>query len=144
MVDNLKLDVSDPSGAVAVGSPAVYEIRIKNRGANAAKDVNIVGLFSEGIEPEQAEGAMYSVADGRVSFKTVDIAAGSEVTLRIRAHAVQPGTHIFRAEVLCRDIEIKLAAEETTRFYKDDVTPDAGKPDQQTAGRGDAFKAPVR
>jgi uncharacterized repeat protein (TIGR01451 family) len=63
---DLKLDVSDPNGPVAVGSPAVYEIHIKNRGANAAKEVNVVGLFSDGIEPEQAEGAMYTVADGRV------------------------------------------------------------------------------
>src|SRR4029079_1331777 len=36
---DLKLDVSDPSGPVAVGSPAVYEIHIKNRGANLAKEV---------------------------------------------------------------------------------------------------------
>jgi uncharacterized repeat protein (TIGR01451 family) len=140
---DLKLDVADPSGPVAVGSPAVYEIHIKNRGANAAKDVNVVGLFSEGIEPEQAEGAMYTVADGRVSFKTMDVPAGRDVVLRIRTHAVQPGTHIFRAEVLCRDLEIKLAAEETTRFYTDDVTTDSGKPEKQ-AGRSDAFKSNVR
>jgi uncharacterized repeat protein (TIGR01451 family) len=141
---DLKLDVSDPSGPVAVGSPAIYEIHIKNRGASAAKDVNIVGLFSEGIEPEQAEGAMYTVADGRVSFKTIDVPAGRDIVLRIRTHAVQPGTHIFRAEVLCRDLEIKLAAEETTRFYTDDVTPDSGKPEKQAAGRSDAFKSTVR
>ena len=141
---DLKLDVSDPSGPVAVGSPAVYEIHIKNRGANAAKEVNVVGLFSDGIEPEQAEGAMYTVADGRVSFKTIDVPAGGDIVLRIRTHAVQPGTHIFRAEVLCRDLEIKLAAEETTRFYTDDVAPDSGKPEKQAAGRSDAFKSTVR
>jgi uncharacterized repeat protein (TIGR01451 family) len=141
---DLKLDVSDPSGPVAVGSPAVYEIHIKNRGASAAKEVNVVGLFSEGIEPEQAEGAMYTVADGRVSFKTIDVPAGRDVVLRIRTHAVQPGTHIFRVEVLCRDLEIKLAAEETTRFYTDDVTPEGGKPEKQAAGRSDAFKSNVR
>jgi uncharacterized repeat protein (TIGR01451 family) len=141
---DLKLDVIDPSGPVAVGSPAVYEIHIRNRGANSAKEVNVVGLFSEGVEPEQAEGAMYTVADGRVSFKTVEeLAAGHEVVLRIRAHAVQPGTHIFRAEVLCRDLEIKLAAEETTRFYNDDVSTEAGSSDKQ-AGRSEAFKTNVR
>jgi uncharacterized repeat protein (TIGR01451 family) len=141
---DLKLDVTDPSGPVAVGSPAVYEIRIRNRGANSAKEVNVVGLFSDGIEPEQAEGAMYTVADGRVSFKTIDVPAGGDIVLRIRTHAVQPGTHIFRAEVLCRDLEIKLAAEETTRFYTDDVAPDSGKPEKQAAGRSDAFKSTVR
>jgi uncharacterized repeat protein (TIGR01451 family) len=141
---DLKLNVSDPSGPVAVGSPAVYEIRIENRGASSAKDVNVIGLFSEGIEPEQAEGAMYTVSDGRVSFKTIgELPAGRDVTLRIRAHAIQPGTHIFRAEVLCRDLEIKLAAEETTRFYADDVSP-TGDAHEKQAGRGEAFKSTVR
>jgi uncharacterized repeat protein (TIGR01451 family) len=142
---DLKLDVIDPSGPVAVGSSTMYEIHIKNRGASSAKDVNVVGLFSEGIEPEQAEGAMYTVADGRVSFKAIeDLPAGRDVVLRIRAHAVQPGTHVFRAEVLCRELDIKLATEETTRFYNDDVTPDSGKPEKQSAVRGDAFKPTVR
>jgi uncharacterized repeat protein (TIGR01451 family) len=142
---DLKLDVSDPNGPVAVGSPAMYEIHIKNRGASSAKDVNVAGLFSDGLEPEQAEGAMYTVADGRVSFKTIEtVPAGGDIVLRIRAHAVQPGTHVFRAEVLCRDLDIKLATEETTRFYTDDVAPDSGKPDKQATGRSDAFKSTVR
>jgi uncharacterized repeat protein (TIGR01451 family) len=141
---DLKLDVLDPSGPVAIGSPAVYEIHIKNRGANSAKDVNVVGMFSDGIEPEQAEGAMYTVADGRVSFKTIeDLPPGRDAVLRIRAHGVQAGTHLFRAEVLCRDLEIKLSAEETTRFYTDDVSPD-GKPQKQAAGGSEAFRNPVR
>jgi uncharacterized repeat protein (TIGR01451 family) len=141
---DLKLEVVDPSGPVAVGSPAMYEIHIKNRGANSAKDINVVGMFSEGIEPETAEGAMYTVADGRVSFKTIDdLAPGRDVVLRIRAHAVQPGTHMFRAEVLCRDLEIKLAADETTRFYADDENPD-GKPQKQATGGSEAFKSTVR
>jgi uncharacterized repeat protein (TIGR01451 family) len=139
-IADLKLDVADPSGPVAVGSPAVYEIHIHNRGASTAKDINAVALFSEGIEPEQAEGAMYSVADGRVTFKTIDeLPAGRDVVLRIRTHATQPGTHVFRAEVLCRDLEIKLAAEETTRFYADDSPADADNSQKQATNRSDAF-----
>lgn len=123
---DLKLEVSDPSGPVAVGTPALYEIRVTNRGASAAKEVNIAAMFSDGVEPDQAEGAMYTVADGRITFRTIEeLPAGRDIVLRIRAHAVRPGTHIFRAEVQCRDAEIKLAAEETTRFYADDVTPQA-------------------
>lgn len=124
---DLKLEVSDPSGPVAVGDQAVYEIHVLNRGASAAKEVNVVGLFSEGLEPEQVEGAMYTVADGRVSFRTIDeLQAGREIVLRIRARATQAGTHVFRAEVLCKDLDIKLAAEETTRFYADEAAPENG------------------
>ncbi|MEX2308444.1 MAG: CARDB domain-containing protein [Pirellulales bacterium] len=141
---DLKLEVSDPSGPVAVGSPVVYEIHVANRGANTAKDVNIVALFSEGIEPDQAEGAMYTVADGRVSFRPIEeLPAGRDITLRIHAHALQPGTHVFRAEVLCQDAEIKLAAEETTRFYADEALPEADEAQQQATSRS-GFEAAVR
>ena len=137
---DLKLEVSDPNGPVAVGDEAIYEIRVKNRGASAAKDVNIIALFSDGVEPDQVEGALYTVADGRVSFRTVEeLPAGRQIALRIRAHAVQPGMHVFRAEVLCKDLEIKLAAEESTRFYADDL-PAEGGPEQQSAERSQQFE----
>jgi hypothetical protein len=136
---DLKLEVSDPSGPVAVGDDAVYEIRVQNRGASAAKDVNVIALFSAGVEPVHVDGAQYSVSDGRVSFRAIeDLPAGRQVVLKIRAQAVQPGTHVFRAEVLCRDLEIKLAAEETTRFFDDDA-PASNDPRQSSSG---AFQSP--
>lgn len=140
---DLKLQVSDPSGPVAVGEQAVYEIRVQNRGASTANEVNVVALFSEGIEPDQVEGAMYTVADGRVTFRTIEeLPAGREIVLRIRARAAQAGTHVFRAEVLCRDLEIKLAAEETTRFYAEDVLPEGGHTiSDQTSVITDGFQS---
>jgi hypothetical protein len=140
-IADLKLEVIDPSGPVAVGTQATYEIHVHNRGASAAKDINVVALFSEGIEPEQAEGATYTASDGRVSFRTIEeLAAGRDVVLRVRAHAVRPGTHVFRAEVLCRDLEIKLAAEETTRFYAEDAPINSDPSPKQASSRSDAFE----
>jgi uncharacterized repeat protein (TIGR01451 family) len=138
---DLKLEVSDPSGPVAVSSEAVYEIRVLNRGANTAKDVNVVAMFSAGIEPIHVDGAQYSVADGRVSFRAIDeLPAGRQVLLRIRAKATQPGTHVFRAEVLCRDLEIKLAAEETTRFFADDAATATSDAQSQQADSSSGFQ----
>jgi uncharacterized repeat protein (TIGR01451 family) len=132
---DLKLEVSDPSGPVAIGDAAVYEIRVLNRGASAAKDVNIAALFSAGIEPDQADGGQYSVTNGRVAFRPIDeLPAGRQAVLKIRAHAVQAGTHVFRAEVLCRDLEIKLAAEETTRFYADEAGTESRQADAASGG----------
>jgi hypothetical protein len=137
--------VSDPSGPVAVGEQAVYEIRVQNRGASAAKDVNIAALFSKGLEPEQVEGAMNTVADGRVTFRTIEeLQAGREIVLRIRAQATEAGTHVFRAEVLCRDLEIQLAAEETTRFYADEAAVDSSEPLQSTQSASQGFESATR
>lgn len=117
---DLKLDVTDPQGPLPLGDSALYEIRVRNRGKTAAEGINIVGLFSSGIDPVSVEGAQYTERDGRVIFHPIkSLPAGKEIVLRIRAKAVQAGTHIFRAEVSCQDLDIKLAAEETTRFFKD-------------------------
>lgn len=132
---DLKLEVSDPSGPVAVGEEAVYEIRVRNRGASAAEDVNVVGLFSAGLEPDVVDGGAYTVSDGRVAFRTISkLPAGQEIQLQIRARAMEAGTHVFRAEVLCRDLEIKLAAEETTRFYESQISHDSPAAPQAAVG----------
>jgi len=121
---DLKLQVSDPTYPVAVGEEAAYEIRVQNSGSSEAQQVTVAALFSEGIEPQTAEGAEHSIADGRVAFHTIEkIPAGGEVTLRVQARGVSAGTHLFRAEVICDGLEIKLAAEETTRFFADEVSP---------------------
>lgn len=138
---DLKLEVRDPKGPVPVGTEAVYEIRVKNRGTSSAEQVNIVALFSEGIEPFAVEGGEYSMADGRVSMKMIDrLSVGGEQVIRIRAKAISPGTHIFRAEVVCQDLEIKLTAEEMTKFYADEPV-DLGEPTRAASG-GDRFVYP--
>ncbi len=117
---DLKLDITDPQGARPLGETVLYEIRVHNRGTTDARGISIVGLFSEGIDPTEVEGAQNSVRDGRVTFHPIkSLPAGGEILLRIRAVASEVGTHIFRAEVVCQDLEIKLAAEETTRFFED-------------------------
>lgn len=125
---DLKLDVSDPKGPVATGEEIAYDIRVTNRGSNEARDVRVLGLFSHGIEPHHAEGTESAINDGRVAFATIDrLAAGEERVLTIHARAYEAGTHLFRAEVLCRDLDIKLAAEETTRFFNDEAIHVAGE-----------------
>ena len=132
---DLKLESSDPSGPVAVGSPAVYEIHIKNRGASSAKDVNVVGLFSEGIEPEQAEGAMYTVADGRVSFKTIeDLPAGRDVVLRIRAHAVSLARTCSGPKCSAATWKSSSRPRKPRGSTPTTSAPDSGKPEKQAAG----------
>ncbi|MEM1304966.1 MAG: hypothetical protein AAGG46_08715, partial [Planctomycetota bacterium] len=138
-VADLKLDVQDPKGPLPIGADAVYEVRVTNRGSNVAESVEVVALFSGGIEPQSVEGHHGNFSDGRVTLPTIErLAAGDEVVMRIHARAIEPGTHIFRAEVACRDLEIRLAAEEMTRFYNDDT----GLPGAARSAAADRFNSP--
>lgn len=138
---DLKLDVSDPKGPVPVGSEIDYEIVVTNRGRSTAEQVNVVGLFSAGVEPVAAEGGEATITDGRVGFRTIGaLSAGQKVRFKIRAKAGSAGTHLFRAEVLCRDLEIKLAAEETTRFFQDESTGGVGGVPIESASRASRFE----
>jgi uncharacterized repeat protein (TIGR01451 family) len=123
-VADLVLDVSDPSGAIAVGEDAVYEVRVRNRGNEAAEGVDVVAYFSDGVEPVSVEGRTPDVASGTVTFGTIPtLAAGKELVFKIHAKARQGGTHRVRVELECRSLGTKLTEEETTLFYADDAAP---------------------
>lgn len=138
---DLKLEVADPKGPVAVGKEAVYEVRVRNRGSNTAEQVNVVALFSEGIEPVRVEGGQHTIDNGRVAFRTIEsLPAGRDIVFTIRAVASQAGTHVFRTEVLCRELETKLAAEETTRYYLDQTPELDGADEFRAAATSEEFE----
>ena len=134
---DLKLEVSDPAGPVAVGEEAVYEIRISNRGTKSAESIQVSSYFSAGVEPVGVEGAQHKIGnDGQVLFRPIDsIQAGEHVVLKIRAKAGRPGNHIFRTEVQCPSLDTKLAAEETTLFYGSDLSIGTSQGTPRTAAR---------
>src|SRR5262249_37428358 len=133
---DLKLEVVDPQGPSAVGEEIVYEVHIRNRGTKAAENVDVAGFFSNGIEPVNAQGAGNQISPGQIVFKPIAVIGPlSEVVLRIKARADQPGNHVFRTEVSCPSVGAKLASEETTLFYGDGRTSEqriASRPTSQT------------
>jgi len=117
-IADLRLNVIDPSGAVPVGSDAVFAIEVHNRGSKSAEEVEIVAYFSRGVEPVSAEGAASRIAPGQVVFEKIPaLAAGQSLRLQIHAKAELAGTHVFRAEVYSKPIGARLISEETTHFY---------------------------
>jgi uncharacterized repeat protein (TIGR01451 family) len=140
---DLVLDVTDPQGPVPVGEEVLYEVTVKNRGARAAEDVEIVAFFSEGIEPVAVEGGAHELAEGKVAFETVaSIAAGEERVFKIKARAEQGGNHVVRTEVHCPSLDTSLAEEETTRFYKGDES--SAEPPMERANRPNPTRAGTR
>ncbi len=120
-VADLKLEIRDPQGPVAVGDDAVYEVTVRNRGTKSAEGVDMLAFFTEGLEAVRVEGALHEIGRGQVAFKTLpSLAPGAELVIKIHAKAEASGNHVFRAEVACQSPMLKLSAEETTLFYGDE------------------------
>ncbi|HEX3999069.1 MAG TPA: CARDB domain-containing protein [Pirellulales bacterium] len=133
---DLKLDVTDPAGPIAVGDEMVYELRVRNRGTKSAESVGVVAYFSEGIEPISAEGGTHDIANGVVAFRPLaTLAVGGEVVYRIHARADKHGKQVFRAEVECGELSTKLVSAEETMIYPNDGGSDLQSGNQAIARR---------
>lgn len=132
-IADLVLTVADPKGPLPTGEMVMYEIRVRNRGSRAAKGINLVMQFSEGIEPHDANGVDHRIVPGQVLFSPIpQINPGQEMAFKVNAQAFQAGTHIFRAQLTCEDSDAREIAEGTTRFFGEDLTP----PPTATANAG--------
>ena len=147
---DLRLTVLDPVGPVALGTEVAYEIKIENRGTKAASNINVVGYFSEGIEPNSIQGWQGQVEVGQVILETIPrISAGQSVNVKVMAQASRSGNHVFRAELDSDDMstKTKLAVEEWTVFHDEGRELQMGPADEQLqqAGRPDDLPLePVR
>jgi uncharacterized repeat protein (TIGR01451 family) len=117
-IADLKLEVRDPQGPIAVGDEASYEVRIHNRGTKAAEGVDLAIFFSEGLEAVSADGGPHDIGPGQVIFQPIAaLAPNDTAVIHVRARAEAAGNHVFRAEVVCESLDTKLATEEATHFY---------------------------
>jgi uncharacterized repeat protein (TIGR01451 family) len=128
-IADLKLEVRDPTGPIPVGDEAAYEVRIHNRGTKAAEGIDLVVFFSEGLEAISAEGGEHDIGAGQVIFRPLaTLPAGETAVFHVRARAEQGGNHVFRAELTCASVDVKLANEEATHFYGELRRPTADRP----------------
>jgi uncharacterized repeat protein (TIGR01451 family) len=120
-VADLVLEVEDPRGPLPTNKNVPYIVTIRNRGSRAAKQVELVMQFSEGIEPNSAAGHQHRIVPGQVLFSPIEVVEpGQEVSFEITAAAHQQGTHIFRAQLTCNDSDSREIAEGTTRYFSSD------------------------
>jgi uncharacterized repeat protein (TIGR01451 family) len=123
-IADLVLTVADLKGPLPTGEKVPYTIKIRNRGTKAARGVDVVMQFSEGIEPHSAKGLEHRIAPGKVTFSPISkIDPGQEVSFEVTAEAYKSGTHIFRAQLTCKDSDSREIAEGTTRYFGDAVAP---------------------
>jgi len=117
-VSELKLIVNDPSGPAPTGQEVAYEIQVMNRGSRAAKNVKILMQFADGVEPTELAGGQGKLVPGQVVCEPLpELAAGEQVTLKVKAKAAKIGTHRYRVEVTSGEEEARLVSEGTSRFF---------------------------
>ena len=131
-VADLVLAVKDPRGPLPTGEEMTYEVTIKNRGTKAAENVELIGIFPEGMLPISAAGGpRFRVDRGQIVFEPISaLEPGQQMIVKVNAKALLTGNHVFRAVLQCRDLDTRIATEESTRFYGDDIRVDhtAGRP----------------
>ena len=137
-VADLVLSVADLKGPLPTGEEVPYTIKIRNRGSKAAKGVNLVMHFSDGIEPQSAKGLEHQIGPGKVIFSPITrIDPGQEMTFEVLAEANKSGTHIFRAQLTCEESDSHEVAEGTTRYFGDAIDPSTMSNESRSANTQD-------
>ncbi|WP_437204373.1 hypothetical protein [Planctomicrobium sp. SH664] len=116
---SLALQVKDLEDPVEVGSETVYEVRVKNEGSAAARNVALGCELPAGMSFVSAEGPVEFRAErGSVLFRSIpELGAGQSVTFKVKVSAAAPGSLRFRALLTSESVGEPLAAEEMTKFY---------------------------
>ena len=138
------LSVQDPKGPLPTGEETEYQITVQNRGSRAAKSVELLMQFSEGIEPSKATGLQNRIVPGQVIFAPIaQIDPGQSMTFQVTGVANKRGTHVFRAFLSCDESDSREVAEGTTKFFGDEFEVESNRSSataKQTSGGSNAFK----
>ncbi len=127
-IADLVLSVQDPKGPLPTGEETEYEITVQNRGSRAAKGVELLMQFSEGIEPSKATGLQNRIVPGQVIFAPIaQIDPGQSMTFQVTSIANKRGTHVFRAFLSCDESDSREVAEGTTKFFGDEFEVESNR-----------------
>jgi uncharacterized repeat protein (TIGR01451 family) len=120
-VCNLYLEVIGLSGTIEVGSETTYEIRVINRGSQAATNVVIQAAAPAGMTPLEADGPVQHEITGReVIFEPIGrLAPRADAGFQIRVRGDRAGDMRFAVELHCDQLDRSLKKEESTRVYAD-------------------------
>lgn len=131
---DLVLSVESPKGPLPIQEPVTYILRVKNRGTNVGKQIQLAMQFSEGIEPVNASGLSFTTEPGEITFQAIEsLEVDQELTIRVQAMASISGNHRFRAVLTCDDPVSEEIAQGTTRFYGDEILSAGQEPGRRNA-----------
>jgi uncharacterized repeat protein (TIGR01451 family) len=120
-VCNLYLELIGVNGTVEVGSETTYEVRVINRGSQAATNVLIQAEAPKGMTPLNAEGPVnYEINGQEIVFEPIArLAPRADAGFQIRVRGDRAGDMRFSVELHCDQLDRSLKKEESTRVYAD-------------------------
>jgi uncharacterized repeat protein (TIGR01451 family) len=118
---NLVVKIADRDSAIEVGKPAVYEIKVTNRGSAPATGIQVQATIPDGMAPAQARGPTQHRLEGRqVIFASLPkLGPQGEAVYYVTALAQAQGDQRFRALVMSDQETAPIAREERTYVYHD-------------------------
>ncbi len=120
-VSSLFLEVIDLNGPIEVGTETTYEIRVVNRGSQAATNVIVQAVAPKGMKPMKAEGPVsYEITGQEIIFEPIArLAPKADAGFLVRVRGDRPGDMRFSVELHCDQLETSIRKEEGTRVYAD-------------------------
>jgi uncharacterized repeat protein (TIGR01451 family) len=122
-VCSLLVEVIDLNGPIEVGTETTYEIRVVNRGSQAATNLTVQAIAPKGMTPMKAEGppgVKHEVSGKEVIFEPIPrLAPRADAGFQVRVRGDRPGDMRFTVEVHCDQLDTSLKKEEGTRVYAD-------------------------
>jgi uncharacterized repeat protein (TIGR01451 family) len=123
-VTTLQLEVVDINDPIEVGGETTYEVRVVNRGTQAATNVVLQAVAPKGLKPTKAKSTAnlkYEIAGQEVVFEPIPrLAARADASYLITVRAERAGSLKFAVSVFCDELDSSVSKEETTRVYADE------------------------
>lgn len=115
------MEVTDLDDPVEVESQTAYVIKIRNTGSKAAQNLRLACELPQGVELIDTEGPTAAGLDkGTLNFRPLnELAAGGNVTYRVKVSGKTAGNLRLRAMLLTNASNEPLIVEELTKFYAD-------------------------
>ena len=121
-ISSLFLEVADVADPIEKGADTTYEIRVVNRGSQAATNVVVRATASAGLRPVKADGPCQFKQSGQeIIFKPLArLAPRADAAYHIQVRGEQPGDLRFRVTLQADQLDAPLSKEESTRVYSDE------------------------
>ncbi|MFG0332234.1 MAG: hypothetical protein ACF8TS_02635 [Maioricimonas sp. JB049] len=116
---SLVMEIADLDDPVEIGSETAYEIRVKNEGSAAARNVGVACELTDGMKFLKASVPVEHLErEGVIVFQPVGkVEPGETVTYLVHVRGEKAGNMRFRCRLSSESIAEPLTLDELTKFY---------------------------